>query len=84
MKARRTLWAWGAVVLALHLAVVAALVCLCCQYVVRVVVLVRYAHAIWLSANVRSVSAAPSIGFHDVTSTPSMSKSTPPIAMLRQ
>src|SRR3954462_9588278 len=48
---------------------------------VRVVVLVRYEHAIWLSDNVRNVLDAPSIGFHDVTRTPSMSNSTPPIAI---
>jgi hypothetical protein len=51
---------------------------------VRVVVLVRYEHAIWLRAITCKVAAAPSIGFHDVTRTPSMSKSTPPIAMARQ
>jgi hypothetical protein len=50
---------------------------------VLVVVLVRYEHAIWLSDNVRSVSAAPAIGRHEVTRTPSMSKSTPPTAMQR-
>ncbi len=49
---------------------------------VRVVVLVRYDRAIWLSASTRSVSAAPSMGSHEVTKTPSMSNSTPPIAML--
>jgi hypothetical protein len=50
---------------------------------VRVVVLVRYEHAIWLSDKVRNVFDAPAIGFHDVTRTPSMSNSTPPIAMAR-
>jgi hypothetical protein len=49
---------------------------------VRVVVLVRYDRAIWLSASTRRVSAAPSMGFHEVTKTPSMSNSTPPTAML--
>ena len=51
---------------------------------VRVVVLVRYDRAIWLSASTRSVSAAPSMGCHEVTKTPSMSNSTPPTAMVRQ
>ncbi len=50
---------------------------------VLVVVFVRYEQAIWLSINARTVSAAPSIGFHDVTNTPSMSNNTPPIAMAR-
>ena len=51
---------------------------------VPVVVLVRNTRGIPRSATAASAAAAPTIGRHDVTRTPSMSNSTPPIAIYRQ
>jgi NAD(P)-dependent dehydrogenase (short-subunit alcohol dehydrogenase family) len=48
------------------------------------VVLVRYDRATWWSASTASASAAPGMAFQEVTSTPSMSNNTPPIAIPRQ